>query len=692
MNLNLRLGRGSFHPAWLLLLLPPLIGPHALELLDAPWFFPLLSAIPILLILVPITGVARRHPTSLSLRLGKEFRTLLPGALLAIVVPSLLLLSGERYSGPELAFNAYILGCTLLGATAFGAEFEQRTIGSLLTQPVRRKTLYVDKLLVLGVLLLVAASQFYLGSLGTVSSRSNLAPDGIDAMTFTFLIFVAPPLLAFCTGPLLSLRTRSTVASAVFTVALPLGLVLIGQLLLGQIWKWRHPGQELSQFAPHLETWCWIVIPMYVVFSACLGWHTFKTLELQGDQQAGSGSHPLAGALDRLLRFAWPHRGGGGTAMLIRKELRLQVVPWLVTTLILGSWIVLWLAKPLEETLPNKDYTSQIKELALFLAVMLGGINLLFIGSACVAEERQLGTLDWQLTCPATVRRQWWVKVSVAMGLSVLLGIALPVLMIASIYGEPRWSEVLPKEQWQFFVQGCCGVGITALAIYGSSISRSTIKAASYTIGVGAGVIAILFETFKLVSDGFEARHLELDQAWESNSLPPVTWAIDPNTVQGTGEILAMLSPILLVTVFLWAASINFRRGIPSGLSLIWQWVKMALILATLTAFIMSVMGFLMVIQHHDALSKQSRPQPRPQVKKSQPQAAAPILKQPQIDPALAARYGLTLRAGGTTNGATLSGSTNGAVARLNANSAMARRYGLEPRGVTPTNAPAPSK
>ncbi len=685
MNLNLRLGRGSFHPAWLLLLLPPLLWPQNDSLTGIPWLLQFIGVIPILLVLIPITGLARRQTTSLSLRLGKEFRAQMPGALLAIVAPSLLFMSGDRDAARNLSTIAYVLGCAILGATAFGAEFDQRTMGSLLTQPFRRWTLFTDKLTVLAVLLTVAASQFFLCDELWAKFEPKPHLDGMEATLAALVSFLAPPILAFCTGPLLSLRTRNTLAGAVFTIAMPLILIMAGQLLLGEAWKWRHPDKELNEFAPHLEAWCWTVIPLYALTASWMGWSAFEKLQLRGEDQA-FGSHPLARLLDHGLRALWPHGGGNGTAMLLRKELRLQVVPWLVSSLLVLSWILLWFFRPDETEPVTTPRASLLHDFTLFLAFILGGMNLLLIGSACVAEERQLGTLDWQLTSPATVRRQWWVKAGVAMGLSLLLGLLLPTAMVLSLCGQTRWAEILPKENWQILMQVEAGLLLASLAIYGSSVSRSTIKAACTTIGFGTALVALCVGTARLVFDGFQSAEFQLNNDWKSDSLPPVTWVVDGDTVQTFGQLASTLAPTIAIAAILWVAAINFRRGIPSGLALIWQWAKLSFGLAALTSVVMTAMGFLLLEALHQNLAKTPHPPQRPKPVLQQPRASAGGTSV-RLDPEMAARYGLA-----TTNGATLGGRTNTGLERFLADPAIVKRYGLMVRPVPSTNASAPAK
>jgi len=58
--------------------------------------------------------------------------------------------------------------------------------------------------------------------------------------------------------------------------------------------------------------------------------------------------------------------------------------------------------------------------------IVVGGTLLmllpLMIGASCVAQERQMGVLESQLSLPVSRRAQWTVKVAVALGLSLLAG------------------------------------------------------------------------------------------------------------------------------------------------------------------------------------------------------------------------------------------------------------------------------
>ncbi len=157
MNLALPLYRNSFHPAWLLLILPPLVGfciPELSEGLEV-------RVVLILRILLALTLVAplvylRTRPVSGRLsRLLKELRQQVPGSFLSILGVGVFGWNVQSHM-PALAVVAFGFGCLLMGATAFGVEFDQRTIGSLLTQPISRSTIYREKLVVVAFLSLLA--------------------------------------------------------------------------------------------------------------------------------------------------------------------------------------------------------------------------------------------------------------------------------------------------------------------------------------------------------------------------------------------------------------------------------------------------------------------------------------------------------------------------------------------------------
>jgi len=179
MNLTLPLSRNHFHPVWLLLPLPPLVAIALQWFNDNEAEFLILGLRAILLgVLVGAMAVLRFHGgAGPGLRLLKEMRQQLPGALLALLVPGVFAWSGSDSAVPW-ALGSFAIGCLLLGANAFGAEFEQRTLAGLLAQPISRARLYLVRLhvapwLVAGIMVLLAVLVWLLRS--WVDPESSLA-------------------------------------------------------------------------------------------------------------------------------------------------------------------------------------------------------------------------------------------------------------------------------------------------------------------------------------------------------------------------------------------------------------------------------------------------------------------------------------------------------------------------------------
>ncbi len=110
------------------------------------------------------------------------------------------------------------------------------------------------------------------------------------------------------------------------------------------------------------------------------------------------------------------------------------------------------------------------------LTMLYGGLLAILMGSLASAEERHLGTLEWQTLLPSPAWQQWAVKVGVMFGLALLLGVALPALLGHAIAGAREYPG-----------RGCGGqvvpimLLLTASSLYLSSLCKS---------GVGALVLS----------------------------------------------------------------------------------------------------------------------------------------------------------------------------------------------------------
>jgi ABC-type transport system involved in multi-copper enzyme maturation permease subunit len=553
MIFDLTTRRNSIHPAWLLLLVPPLARSVADWSNDNPGEFVLdgfrlLGALAVVLFLFWL----RSRPVSgRPVRLLKDLRTLMPGSLVAILVPGIALVNGER-DAVETGSWFFTFGCLLMGASTLGAEFEQRTIAGLLGQPVSRGTLYREKLSMLGGMLIVATI-FYTTGAASVSSRWPLPSD--------WHVFLWVPVFVFCSAPLFSLLSRSTLAGLVFTLATPFLAAISVMLVLQTGYRFSHPGEALP------ETWAWwlfgIGIPAYLIGTSWLGWRVFRGLEVRDGGAGGrssNGLHPLSLPMDALLG-RWS-TSTGGTGRLLRKELRLHVVPWLVAGLMLGMW-VLWMV--LRRTTTDEGLRSTLDEvptLTVFMG-MFGALIVVTTGAASVAEERELGTLEWQLTQPVSVRRQWWTKVAVVGMLSAVLGVLLPAVLVYLGFDQERlgttFRDVPPVAWW-----GYIGVVLLVFAtsVYASSFSRNTMTAVAEAVGVGALLSAMGYAGAMFALTSLDEAVASARMTWEASPVPVVAPGRAPTaeSLMGFGIALVAVSGLIPFVGMLWMGMRNFRR------------------------------------------------------------------------------------------------------------------------------------
>ncbi|KAB2673422.1 MAG: hypothetical protein DVB31_03785 [Verrucomicrobia bacterium] len=547
--------RNSFHPAWLLLPLPALAR---ICVAAQPSGSPL-NAAQVLQFVLALALVAPwvwwRSGTAPApvLQWMKECRGLMPGFLIAMIGPACAALAADE--APALLWG-FPIGCLLMGAGLFASEFENRTLATLLVQPRSRAAIYRRKHAVLAVLLGIAIANMVLSFLATdvqvATPRNFLGTCGIGA---------ALGLLVLASAPLYALLTRTTIAAATFTVAIP----LMAYAALTESVRFCRWLLDLPELPPDAE---WSVVAstawVYAVACAVLGWRTFARLDATDGAQANAG----AGLVSLGRPAAWLARafGTGPTGHLVRKELRLQSIPW-VTALLMAGIALLAAGWRFTERPGNE------KELPLLAAVVFMGmaavVCLLGTGAACVAEERQIGTHDWQLTQPATLRRQWWVKLAVTVGVALLVGCVWPVLLVRVALGSGRFAKLLEgAPPGALAAYSGAALGLLALSILASSLSRTTLKAG--VAAIGAAIAVGTFVAFAI--DAFDR----------------LTVGIRPGTVVFAATIIRTLY-MIGVAVVLWLAALlefarrNHRRSsVPSG-SVVRNWLAVAATTALVT-------------------------------------------------------------------------------------------------------------
>ena len=402
-------------------------------------------------------------------QLAKEVRALAPAwAACLCVVGASAVIRDSRLIG--LALLAYGLGSIALGAQSMGHEYSSRTLGMLLAQPSERRRILLVKFAVLAsmlVTLTLLAWAVFLRPDEIV--RYNVRPEIWRGSSTLLLavplsLFVAPFLTMLCRGPL---------AGMVFTVGAP-GLLLIAGDLIGLQRYGLDGGALIDAFK--LKVLWWGTIAGSAI-AALASWRMFMRLEaidgrgsdLSMDWLYGhppDETHPAAAV--RVRHPVW---------LLVNKELRLQQMTFVVAGLYVLSWTGVSLLRAYRPDFPEVPLAS----LGVLYCVLLAGL----IASLASAEERQLGTIEWQMLLPMPAWQQWSIKVGTVLALMVVLGIGLPVGLW---YLNPSAAELrLPARAWREIMVVL--VWLTTSSLYISSLSGSGVKAAVFNIPALFGTV-----------------------------------------------------------------------------------------------------------------------------------------------------------------------------------------------------------
>jgi hypothetical protein len=370
-----------------------------------------------------------------------------------------------------MSVAAYFLGAAALGALSIGQEYTDRTLSLLFSQPIGRARLFLNKLSVLAAVLVTLAVAGY------ALVFHHLPGSQAAKLTVTLL----PVLYGLCIAPWLTMACRSPMAGTVFTLATP-GILL----LLGGLFGVPQYGGGPEMDAARIRL-LWPASLVLCAVGAVMGWRMFMRLEAiesRGDDL--NLPHWLRTTATTAARPLTKHHP---LWLLVTKELRLQQMTLVVAALFLLGWLV---ATWLSPVFP--DLVDVVNALTVFYVLLMG----MLIGSFASADERRLGTLEWQVLLPIAMSKQWAVKVGVACGLAMLLAIGLPVVLAhlspvidaQPLVGRGLMAVVLLLTAGSLYVSTLCTSGLWALlaslpatigAAMFASVALVPVRDASYT-------------------------------------------------------------------------------------------------------------------------------------------------------------------------------------------------------------------
>lgn len=398
----------------------------------------------------------------------KELRALLP--MWAACGAAFVLASRfeTRYI-PDLASILFVFSCLALGAQSMGHEYAHRTVGLLLTQPIERRRALVIKTGVLAALLVAFGAAAFFALVEDTTAIEELAITPIQALTITILaaLFVTPYLTMVC---------RSGMAGFVFTGSV---VFMLGMNITFAFSRWLGDG---NGSAIHPAFW-WPGMLIVSALGAMGSWRLGARLEVTDFGR-------------RSIRLPFVSRWGGrDTAVapasrhpvmwLLGKELRLQQMSFGLAAV----WAVC-----LGVLYARGQFEPRYLDGMLPLAFMAMGTLPLVIGSIASAEERQLGTLEWQQLLPLGMEQQWMVKGGVVIGLSLLLGIGIPAVSLGAVNEGGQIGD--------WIAVALLVLVITSTALYVSSLATSAIRAVVIAVCVlTAASVTIPWLTFAVLRD-----------------------------------------------------------------------------------------------------------------------------------------------------------------------------------------------
>jgi hypothetical protein len=328
----------------------------------------------------------------------------------------------------------FFLGIPLLAALPFGNEFQNRTLYLLLSQPVSRSRMFVEKL---GTQLLVVLSA------GLVFFASDAAGGVRQQDPYSLLFYVSWILAILGSSTFWTLFTRSTLGGVALITVLQIVVVFLPNFAHRLIL------QIVVVFLPNFARWLIWKVPqmpgdygnlsmpilfllIYAGVMFWLGWRKLARFQatggMAGDDLLTAGPQVLPGALVSWLRC----RPRGAVLNLFRKEFRLLRPVWLISLLAAVGWACLTLLGLLHPQGLTRNFETAVVSAGVITTLIVA----VLAGSLSLGEEKTSGTHLWQLSLPVPARRQWFVKLCMALFAGFVGAGVVPLLIAGRLLGS----------------------------------------------------------------------------------------------------------------------------------------------------------------------------------------------------------------------------------------------------------------
>jgi ABC-type transport system involved in multi-copper enzyme maturation permease subunit len=430
----------------------------------------------------------------------KEIRLLLPNLLIGCALALANLMFRFNPDGSLMGAWWFVLAFVLSGAMAvmlalnsFGAEVSLGTFSNLLAQPISRQKIWDTKIALLAVALFIVGvcwSGCGIARLMMLGRELHLLDLFSGVVTFGLVVF---------SGALWTVLLLRQVAAAFWFTLLVPGVLLV---------------PLAACFAEHdgnlFQGWIVSVLGLYSLAGFFFArWLFFRAQDVQWS--GGSIVMPelrwLPAWFSKLvsLRIHRPH------AALWRKEFMLHQSQFVMAFVLLLLHLGVLGVRHFHDLSNSRDLKFTLE---VFWGLWL--VMPLLVGCAAVAEERKIGTLEGQLCLPVKRRTQFAVKFFVALFLSLLLGVGMPLLLegMRILPGAPfdaaKLQHVLTNAQspaqFDFWfaleilngylpLLALAGIAllIGGVAFYASSLARNTLQSLTPAV---LGILLMAFLLF----------------------------------------------------------------------------------------------------------------------------------------------------------------------------------------------------
>jgi len=327
----------------------------------------------------------------------------------AVVCAGTLPLLHAPYPLSQVTRVGFLIGIPLLATLPFGNEFQNGTFSLLLSQPISRMEIWREKLSIAAIMVLTAALVFFF----------SWWVSGVHAGREFWGYPAAAAIVLLASAPFWTLFTRSIVGGLFLSFGVYHFLIVLG--LQALYWGSGYSRPPDSTFISTMSA----VFLVYAGLMLWLGWRKLASFQaigdMAGDDLLTAGVGLLPGAWLGWLRC----RPSGAVLNLIRKEFRLLRPVWLISMLAAVGWACLTGLGLLTPRGLSRDFQTAVVGVGVISTLIIA----ILAGSLSLGEERTSGTHLWHLTLPVSARRQWFIKLCMALFAGFVGAWLLPVLI-----------------------------------------------------------------------------------------------------------------------------------------------------------------------------------------------------------------------------------------------------------------------